>query len=243
MLPAVCAGRYHLSRAVLALPTYLLLLVMLQALYINASCSGLCVLSSCCLLASALCGSLFYLCIKTTLKVELLFMLQNKVADQSMSAGIFMTYNHSDMNLIDTDMTCLTPVKDTRGLQIYRQCIQTIKMLHCKQLSSAKQTSSVKFLPKNSAKYVYSVLCVGCRAQRDFLQKKVFDCEGSLAEAKADRKESERDRKIHEAVTNLKRLFPGMATPRLATALNMADLAFSLHLVIGIAANTLQTGT
>ncbi len=48
-----------------------------------------------------------------------------------------------------------------------------------------------------------------CRAQRDFLQKKVSDCEGSLAEAKAERKESERDRKIHEAVTNLKRLFPG----------------------------------
>ncbi|DBA77355.1 TPA: hypothetical protein ACH3X2_000872 [Trebouxia sp. C0005] len=47
-------------------------------------------------------------------------------------------------------------------------------------------------------------------ARRDFLQKKVFDCEGSLAEAKADRKESERDRKIHEAVTNLKRLFPGV---------------------------------
>ena len=52
------------------------------------------------------------------------------------------------------------------------------------------------------------VLDVG-RAQRDFLQKKVFDCEGTLAEAKAERKESERDRKIHEAVSELKRLFPG----------------------------------
>ncbi|DBA97424.1 TPA: hypothetical protein ACH3X1_015143 [Trebouxia sp. C0004] len=41
-------------------------------------------------------------------------------------------------------------------------------------------------------------------AQRDFLQKKVFDCERSLAEAKADRKESERDRKIHEAVSQRK---------------------------------------
>ena len=94
-------------------------------------------------------------------------------------------------------------------------------MLCCKHLSSAKQTSAVESLPEKSVKDVPSALCMGCRARRDFLQKKVFDCEGSLAEAKADRKESERDRKIHEAVTNLKRLFPGMATPRLATALNV----------------------
>jgi len=92
-------------------------------------------------------------------------------------------------------------------------------------------------------KDVSSVLCVGCRAQRDFLQKKVFDCEGSLAEAKADRKESERDRKIHEAVTNLKRLFPGTYTPCLATMLSAAVLALSLRLVIGIASDTLQTET
>ncbi len=103
-------------------------------------------------------------------------------------------------------------------------CPETIKMLHCRQLSSAKQTPSGNSQLKNNVKGVFSVLCVGCRAQRDFLQKKVFDCEGSLAEAKADRKESERDRKIHEAVTNLKRLFPGMYIPRLATALNVAVL-------------------
>jgi len=120
---------------------------------------------------------------------------------------------------------------------------KTIKTLHCKQLSSAKQTSAVEILPTNSVKDVSSVLCVGYRAQRDFLQKKVFDCEGSLAEAKADRKESERDRKIHEAVTNLKRLFPGTYTPPLASIVSVAVLAFSLHLVIGIALNTLQTET
>lgn len=49
-----------------------------------------------------------------------------------------------------------------------------------------------------------------CRAQRDFLQSKIFEKEGTLADAKADRKESERDRKIHEAIANLKRLFPGV---------------------------------
>lgn len=48
------------------------------------------------------------------------------------------------------------------------------------------------------------------RAQRDFLQRKVFEKEGTLADAKADRKETERDRKIHEAIANLKRLFPGV---------------------------------
>ena len=121
-------------------------------------------------------------------------------------------------------------------------CQKTIKVLCHKQLSSAKQTSAVESA-KNSVKDVSSVLCVGCRAQRDFLQKKVFDCEGSLAEAKADRKESERDRKIHEAVTNLKRLFPGMYTPCLATALSVAVLTFQLHLVVGIASNKVQTET
>ena len=49
-----------------------------------------------------------------------------------------------------------------------------------------------------------------CRAQRDFLQRKVFEKEATLADAKADRKETERDRKIHEAIANLKRLFPGV---------------------------------
>ncbi len=122
-------------------------------------------------------------------------------------------------------------------------CPETIKMLHCRQLSSAKQTPSGNSQLKNNVKGVFSVLCVGCRAQRDFLQKKVFDCEGSLAEAKADRKESERDRKIHEAVTNLKRLFPGMYTPCLATALSVAVLTFQLHLVVGIASNKVQTET
>ena len=122
-------------------------------------------------------------------------------------------------------------------------CPKIIKMLCHYRLLSAKQTSAVEFLLKNSVKDVFSLLCVGCRAQRDFLQKKVFDCEGSLAEAKADRKESERDRKIHEAVTNLKRLFPGMYTPCLATALSVAVLTFQLHLVVGIASNKVQNET
>ena len=47
------------------------------------------------------------------------------------------------------------------------------------------------------------------RAQRDHLQKKLYDGEQRLQEAKADRKENERDRKMREAVTNMKRLFPG----------------------------------
>ena len=58
-----------------------------------------------------------------------------------------------------------------------------------------------------------------CRAQRDFLQRKVFEKEGTLADAKADRKETERDRKIHEAIANLKRLFPGMQYTRTSFAI------------------------
>ena len=60
-----------------------------------------------------------------------------------------------------------------------------------------------------------------CRAQRGFLARKVFDCEGTLAEAKADRKETERDRKIHEAVSNLKRLFPGQLVTHTFCLLNL----------------------
>ena len=37
----------------------------------------------------------------------------------------------------------------------------------------------------------------------------MYDCETRLQDAKADRKENERDRKISEAVGNMKRLFPG----------------------------------
>lgn len=48
-----------------------------------------------------------------------------------------------------------------------------------------------------------------CRAQRENWQKKVFDCETRLQDAKADRKENERDRRISEAVGNMKRLFQG----------------------------------
>lgn len=59
------------------------------------------------------------------------------------------------------------------------------------------------------------------RAQRDFLQRKVFEKEAMLADAKADRKESERDRKIHEAIANLKRLFPGVQfAPHLQPLIN-----------------------
>ena len=56
-----------------------------------------------------------------------------------------------------------------------------------------------------------SLPCVECSAQRDHLRKKVYDCEGALAGAKTGREESETDRKIREAVSNLKRLFPGLS--------------------------------
>lgn len=68
-----------------------------------------------------------------------------------------------------------------------------------------------------------------CRAQRDYLQKKMRDCEVTLADAKADRKESERDRRTREAVTNLKRLFPGL----LITHANLCEPAV-LHQCICI---------
>ena len=47
------------------------------------------------------------------------------------------------------------------------------------------------------------------RAQRDFLAQKLEEVDGQLREAKADRKESERDRRAGEAVEQLKRFFPG----------------------------------
>ena len=51
------------------------------------------------------------------------------------------------------------------------------------------------------------------RAQRDFLAQKLEGVDGQLREAKADRRESERDRRAGEAVDQLKRFFPGAAPP------------------------------
>ena len=50
-----------------------------------------------------------------------------------------------------------------------------------------------------------------CRAQRDFLAQKLEEVEGQLKEAKADRRESERERIMLKAVTNMKQLFTGGA--------------------------------
>ena len=52
------------------------------------------------------------------------------------------------------------------------------------------------------------------RAQRDFLSQKLEAVDGQLREAKADRRESERDRRAGEAVDQLKRFFPGAAQLR-----------------------------
>jgi structural maintenance of chromosome 1 len=48
-----------------------------------------------------------------------------------------------------------------------------------------------------------------CRAQRDFLTSKVEDVEGKLREAKADRRESERERAMTRALDMMKELFQG----------------------------------
>lgn len=46
-------------------------------------------------------------------------------------------------------------------------------------------------------------------ARREFLGRELDRVEGSLREAKADRRESERDRKLAATVEALKKLFPG----------------------------------
>lgn len=48
-----------------------------------------------------------------------------------------------------------------------------------------------------------------CRAQRDFLTSKMEDVEGKLREAKADRRESERERAMTRALDMMKELFQG----------------------------------
>lgn len=48
------------------------------------------------------------------------------------------------------------------------------------------------------------------RAQRDILTQRLEEVEVQLLEAKADRKETERDRRMTTAVEQLKRFYPGM---------------------------------
>ena len=52
---------------------------------------------------------------------------------------------------------------------------------------------------------------ITCSAQREFLAQKLEEVEGKLKEAKADRRESERERTMLKAVTNMKQLFTGAA--------------------------------
>jgi chromosome segregation ATPase len=54
----------------------------------------------------------------------------------------------------------------------------------------------------------FAVLII-CRAQRDFLTSKLEDVEGKLREAKADRRESERERAMTKALDMMKELFQG----------------------------------
>ena len=51
--------------------------------------------------------------------------------------------------------------------------------------------------------------CCCNRAQREFLSSKLENVEGKLKEAKADRRENERERKMRDAVIKMKELFPG----------------------------------
>jgi structural maintenance of chromosome 1 len=48
------------------------------------------------------------------------------------------------------------------------------------------------------------------RTRHDSLKAKVEELEGQLREVKANKRESERDSKLSEAVASLKRLFPGV---------------------------------
>jgi hypothetical protein len=57
--------------------------------------------------------------------------------------------------------------------------------------------------------------CGGCRAQRDYLGQKLEEADAKLRDARAERKESERDRRMADAVEQLKRFFPGAARARL----------------------------
>lgn len=48
-----------------------------------------------------------------------------------------------------------------------------------------------------------------CRAQSDFLSKKLEEVEGKLQEAKMGRRENDRDRKMVAALTAMKNMLPG----------------------------------
>lgn len=47
------------------------------------------------------------------------------------------------------------------------------------------------------------------RSEREVLQAKLMEVEGQLADARADRRENHRERRMAEAVDSMRRLFPG----------------------------------
>ena len=52
--------------------------------------------------------------------------------------------------------------------------------------------------------------CLLCRADRAFVSRRLEEVDGQLADARADKRETQRDRRMGETITSLKRLFPGM---------------------------------
>ena len=64
------------------------------------------------------------------------------------------------------------------------------------------------------------------RAQRDHLTQALEEAEAKLRDARADRKETERDRRMADAVEQLKRFLPGAAS--LVQQCHLADAACRL---------------
>lgn len=67
-------------------------------------------------------------------------------------------------------------------------------------------------------------VCWTTSSQRDILSQKLAEVDAQLRDAKADRKETERDRRMTDAVQKLKRMHPGMHNIPPLSQVNMSLL-------------------
>ncbi|BDA42403.1 Structural maintenance of chromosomes protein 1A [Coccomyxa sp. Obi] len=70
------------------------------------------------------------------------------------------------------------------------------------------------------------------RAQRDILTQKLADVDAQLRDAKADRKETERDRRMTDAVQKLKRMHPGKVFGRVTELARVSQPKYNLAMSV-----------
>lgn len=85
---------------------------------------------------------------------------------------------------------------------MYGSCPSQRASAHASHTTAPQKQPSGTRLPRTTV--------LPCRAQRDYLSQKLADLEGQLRDVSSERKEGERERRMVQAVAELRRRLPGL---------------------------------